>query len=192
MNTSTIIPKDLHEKMKSGETVALIDVRTPIEYREIHAVGAQNIPLDTLEPEKLLAEVGSKDEAVYMICRSGGRAAQACERMLAAGFTNVFSVEGGTLAWEAAGLPVVRNGEVISLERQIRIAAGSLVLIGSLLGFFVHSCWIMLPALVGAGLIFAGVTNTCGMGMLLAKMPWNQTNSGTATACESGSCCLRK
>ncbi len=194
MSSTTITPKELYDKLHSGITIELIDVRTPVEFREVHAVGARNVPLDALTPEKLLAEPGSKGTPVYMICRSGGRAAQACERMLAAGFADVVNVEGGTLAWVAAGLPVVRDHKVISLERQVRIAAGSLVLIGACLGFFVHPYWIALPAFVGAGLVFAGLTNTCGMGLLLAKMPWNRAagNSGATCPGKSDSCSLRK
>ncbi len=175
MNTSTISPKELYEKMQAGLGIVLIDVRTPGEYREMHASGARNIPLDTLEPVKLLEELGTKDATVYMICRSGGRAAQACERITAAGWTNVCNVLGGTLAWEMAGLPVDRNDKVtMSLERQVRIITGLLVLVGSLLGFFVHPYWIALPSIVGGGLVLAGLTNTCGMGVLLAAMPWNR------------------
>jgi rhodanese-related sulfurtransferase len=84
------------------------------------------------------------------------------------------SVDGGTQAWEAAGLPIVRGQKTISLERQVRIAAGSLVVLGAVLGYFVHPYFIGLSAFVGAGLVFAGVTDTCGMGMLLARMPWNK------------------
>lgn len=84
------------------------------------------------------------------------------------------SVEGGTLAWEGAGLPVVRGRRVISLERQVRIAAGALVVAGVLLGWLVHPAFLGLSAFVGAGLVFAGVTDTCGMGLLLARMPWNR------------------
>ena len=98
----------------------------------------------------------------------------------------VVNVEGGTAAWEAAGLPVVRGKKTISLERQVRIAAGVLVLVGSALGYFVHPYFIGVAAFVGAGLTFAGVTDTCGMGMLLARMPWNQVSqaSGDAACCE--------
>ena len=110
-----------------------------------------------------------------MICQSGGRAARACERFETAGFSNVFSIEGGTSAWEQAGLPIVRGTTgVIALERQVRIAAGALVLIGLALGWFVHPAFLGLSAFVGAGLVFAGVTDWCGMGLLLAKMPWNR------------------
>ncbi len=194
MSSTTITPKELYDKLRAGTAIELIDVRTPVEFREVHAVGARNVPLDTLTPEKLLTEPGSKGTPVYMICRSGGRAAQACERMVAAGFADVVNVEGGTLAWVEAGLPIVRDHKVISLERQVRIAAGSLVLIGALLGFFVHPYWIALSAFVGAGLVFAGLTNTCGMGLLLAKMPWNRAggNPGASCSVKSGSCSLRK
>ena len=88
---------------------------------------------------------------------------------------NAVVVEGGTTAWAAAGLPCESTGgRVISLERQVRIAAGALVLVGVLLGWFVHPYFVWLSAFVGGGLIFAGITDTCAMGMLLAKMPWNQ------------------
>jgi rhodanese-related sulfurtransferase len=94
------------------------------------------------------------------------------------------NVEGGTLAWEAAGLPVVRGQKVISLERQVRIVAGFLVLVGALLAMTVHPYFAGLSAFVGAGLMFAGITDTCGMGMLLARMPWNQVAGGTTETCE--------
>ena len=108
-----------------------------------------------------------------MICKSGGRGRQACEQLIAAGFSNVVNVDGGTQAWDAAGLPVMRGKKAISLERQVRIAAGSLVLTGAVLSQLVHPWWIGLSGFVGAGLIFAGITDTCGMGLLLARMPWN-------------------
>ena len=95
--------------------------------------------------------------------------------------TNVVNVEGGTTACVEAGLPVVRGKKAISLERQVRIAAGLLVLLGVLLGFLVHPVLFGLSAFVGAGLVFAGVTDFCGMGMLLARMPWNQCRDENPT-----------
>jgi rhodanese-related sulfurtransferase len=154
----------------------IIDVRTPAEFEQLHAQGAELVPLDELEPRALLASRnGSSDQPLYIICRTGSRAAKACERFAAAGFRNAYCIEGGTLAWEQAGLPVKRGtSKVISLERQVRIAAGSLVLLGIALGFFVHPVFFGLSGFVGAGLVFAGATDWCGMAMLLAKMPWNR------------------
>ncbi len=175
MNVTTITPKQLHELRSAGKAVDLIDVRTPVEFRELHAEGARNVPLDRLEPTALLqSRNGSAEQALYVICRSGGRGQKACEKLLAAGCREVVNVEGGTLAWAANGLPVVRGRKAMSLERQVRIAAGSLVLLGTVLGWLIDPVFLGLSAFVGAGLVFAGITDTCGMGMLLARMPWNQ------------------
>ena len=196
MNVTTMSPKQLQDLVQSGNSVDLIDVRTPVEYREVHVGFARNVPLDQLDATKLTSGRNGS-EPLYVICRSGSRGNQACEKFLAAGYTNVVNVEGGTQAWDQAGLPVVRGQKAISLERQVRIAAGLLVLVGSALGAFVSPYWIGLSAFVGAGLTFAGITDTCGMGMILARMPWNQVpkartagtpNSGAACAPKS-SCC---
>jgi rhodanese-related sulfurtransferase len=175
MTAPTITPKQLAELCQGNSQPDLIDVRTPVEFREVHVEVARNVPLDRLDPVALMqSRRGSQDEPLYLICRSGKRGRQACAKFLAAGFTNVVNVEGGTLACVESGLPVVRGMKAISLERQVRIASGLLVLLGALLGWFVHPAFIGLSAFVGAGLVFAGVTDTCGMGMLLARMPWNQ------------------
>ena len=169
---TTISPQDLARRIDRGEVREIIDVRTPAEFREVHATVARNVPLDTLTAEQMPAS--SAEQPLYLVCKAGGRSAKACQKLSDAGIVNVVSVEGGTQAWEAAGLPVVRGKEVMSLERQVRIAAGSLVLVGAALGYFVHPYFIGLSAFVGAGLVFAGITDTCGMGMLLARMPWNK------------------
>jgi rhodanese-related sulfurtransferase len=184
---TTISPKQLAELRQRQAKVELIDVRTPVEYREVHVEIAQNVPLDQLDPVALMqTRNGSDNEPLYLICRSGSRGQQACEKFLKAGFTNVVNIEGGTMACVEAGLPVVRGKAAISLERQVRIAAGSFVLIGSLLSCFGHPYWIALPAFIGAGLVFAGITDTCGIGMLLARMPWNQVPLEPATIAEAG------
>ena len=168
--------------------VDLIDVRTPVEFREVHATCARNVPLDSLDPAAVMeARNGTADRPLYVICKSGNRSSQAVEKFLQAGFTNVLSVDGGTTAWEQANLPVQRGKKAVSLERQVRIAAGFLVLIGGLLAIFVHPYFAGLAAFVGAGLMFAGITDTCGMGMLLAKMPWNQVKNESCGSNES--CC---
>jgi rhodanese-related sulfurtransferase len=175
MTVPTVAPRQLQELFGRGEVIDLLDVRTPAEFRELHAVGARNVPLDRLDPDAVLkARSGQAQQPLYVICRSGSRAGEACRKFAAAGHANVISVEGGTLAWEQAGLPVVRGRKAVSLERQVRIAAGSLALLGSVLALAVHPWFALLPAFVGGGLVFAGVTDTCGMGLLLARMPWNQ------------------
>lgn len=184
---TTISPKQLHEAVQAGQPVELIDVRTPVEFREVHVGLARNVPLDRLDAAQIAAERNGSSQPLYVICRSGGRGKQACEKLAAAGVAHVVNVEGGTLAWEQAGLPVVRGQQAMSLERQVRIAAGLLVLAGSLLGAFVSPYWIALSAFVGAGLVFAGITDTCGMGMLLARMPWNQVSqTGDANPATAG------
>lgn len=175
----TISCQGLQQQASSGSMIDVIDVRTPVEFREVHCTHARNVPLDVLKPEAVMAERTNAEQPLYVICKSGARAEKACGAFIAAGFSNVVNVEGGTDAWAAAGLPIVRGKKAISLERQVRMAAGSLVLIGSVAGYFGPDYWIGLAAFVGAGLVFAGITDTCGMGMLLAKMPWNQVSDAT-------------
>jgi rhodanese-related sulfurtransferase len=171
MNTTSISPQRLSELRKTGKGIDLIDVRTPVEYREVHVEFAKNIPLDQLDPQAVMqARNGLRDEPLYLVCHTGSRGEKACAKFRQAGYTNVVNVEGGTLACEQIGLPLIRGKKAISLERQVRIAAGSLVLLGAILGWLIHPACIGLSAFVGAGLIFAGITDTCGMGMLLARM----------------------
>ena len=175
MSVTNISPQQLGELRRTGKKVELLDVRTPAEYQALHVDFAQNVPLDRLDPAQIIhARNGSKDEPLYIVCQSGGRSKKACEQFHQAGFTQAVNVEGGTLACDAAGLSMVRGKKVMSLERQVRIAAGSLVLTGVILGWFVHPYCFGISAFVGAGLVFAGITDTCGMGMMLAKMPWNR------------------
>ncbi len=199
----SIMPQELNELYQGNHPIRLFDVRTPAEFRAAHVPFAENRPLESLDPSAVARECrGAAEAPVYVICQKGGRGASACLKLAAAGLQRVVNVEGGTEAWELAGLPVARGKQAISLERQVRIAAGTLVLVGSLLGYFVHPYWIGLAAFVGSGLMFAGITDTCGMGMLLARMPWNQiarkscTMSGSplssATKTNSKSACCKE
>lgn len=177
----TINVKQLAEKQREGK-LDLVDVRMPVEFREVHAVGAKNYPLDSLDPKAIAgSRNGRSAEPIYLICKSGNRSSIAAQKFVEAGIENVYSVEGGTTAWAQAGLPVNRGQKAVSLERQVRIAAGFLVLLGAVLGYFVNINFVGLSAFVGAGLMFAGITDTCGMGMMLAKMPWNRCK-------DTGSC----
>ena len=171
----TISPIELQKILVTNPSSSVIDVRTPMEFAEVHVPQARSVPLDELKPGSLALP---KDQPVYLICRSGQRATKAAEKFAKEGFLQTIVVEGGTLAWIAANLPVTRSAvKVISLERQVRIAAGALVFIGVLLAHFVNYNFIWLSGFVGAGLVFAGITDFCGMGLLIAKLPWNRRKS---------------
>lgn len=167
---------------KSSSDVDLIDVRMPTEYREVHAKDAQNYPLDSLDPHAIAkTHRPGPDRPLYVICKTGGRSSKAVQKFLDAGIDHVVNVQGGTNAWVEAGLPVVRGKQAVSLERQVRITAGSIALIGSLAAIFTGNVYFAgIPAFIGAGLAFAGITDTCGMGMMLSKMPWNQCADGNS------------
>jgi rhodanese-related sulfurtransferase len=179
MSVLTISPSDVLVGRAKSPAARLIDVRTVAEFRSVHAQGATLIPFDQFDPGQFSRTNAGGNGPIYLICGSGARARTAAEKCVTAGLTDVAVVEGGTSAWVAAGLPVVRGRGAISLERQVRTAAGALVLIGVILGFSVHHIFFGLCAFVGAGLVFAGVTDTCGMGLILARMPWNQAGSGS-------------
>ena len=187
MTAASISPAELLRRCQSGSWPELIDVRTPSEFRDVHVSFARNIPLDQLDPRAVIAgRQGDSAEPLYVTCQAGGRGKTACERLAQAGLTNVVNVAGGTLACVEAGLPVVHGPKGFSLERQVRIVAGLLVFAGAALGWFVHPAWVGLAAFVGAGLVFAGVTNKCGMALLLLHMPWNRSG-GAEQACCAGS-----
>jgi len=167
----TITPVALDHLLTKEPALTILDVRTPMEFAEVHVPQAHNVPLDQFDP----ADFRTSPQPIYLLCKGGGRATKAAEKCSKAGIDNTVVIEGGTQAWIEAGLPVERSAvKVISLERQVRIAAGSLVLTGLILAWLVHPYFIILSAFVGTGLIFAGVTDWCGMGLLLAKMPWNK------------------
>jgi rhodanese-related sulfurtransferase len=179
MSVKTISLWEYRRLMELGRPLNLIDVRTPGEFARVHATGAQLMPLDDLDPAAIAAEHHNGDDSIYVLCQSGGRARKACQRLQDAGLANVYCVEGGTAAWEKMGLPVQRGGgKVISMERQVRIAAGLIVLIGVTLAWTIHPAFIAISAFVGAGLVFAGLTDLCGMAFVLGKMPWNRRSVG--------------
>jgi rhodanese-related sulfurtransferase len=176
---ATIDPKDLYVLLQRGEEINIVDVRTPAEFRSEHIPTAQLAPLDTLDARQIMtSRQGLSDVPLYLTCRTGNRAAQAQKLFVRAGFNNVVCIEGGTEAWEQAGLPVVRGKAAMPLDRQVRIAAGSLVLLGVALGLLLHSAALLLSGAIGAGLIYAGITGNCMMARLLGKLPWNQDRGG--------------
>jgi rhodanese-related sulfurtransferase len=161
----TLSTTELSARLQEGP-VFLLDVREYPEYAEGHVEGARCVPLGDLRRDPSLAGEGGE---VLLICRSGRRARDAANCLRDTGRFQPVVVDGGLDAWRQAGYPICKEKGPISLERQVRIAAGSLILTGLLapgLGF--------LPYVVGAGLIVAGVTNSCALGMLLARLPWNR------------------
>lgn len=195
--TETAIRHLPSDKVFEGDKVCgdyvLIDVRTPAEFAEMHIDGAINVPLGDLQTlmPTLAGEVSGKD--IVLVCRSGQRAQKATALINRPDAGDVFVLDGGIAAWDAKGLPLARGRTAISIERQVRIAAGALVLAGSLLATFVWYGFWVLPAFVGAGLAFAGLTDFCGMAILLAKMPWNRVKHGAASPTRApsslGGCC---
>lgn len=162
----------LRERLTEPTAPRLLDVRTPGEFATVHIPGSYNVPLDTLSEHR--DELTRYLDEVVLICRTGNRAAQAERTLAAAGMGNVHVLDGGLAAWETSGAPVTR-GPVNrwELERQVRLTAGTLVVLGVLLSLIVPGMQWM-SAAVGAGLMFAALTNTCAMGMLLAKLPFNR------------------
>jgi len=173
---NTISPQQLHDLLQQNPSLSLLDVRTSAEHATVHVPGVTLFPLDRLDATALSEQTAfTKEQPLYIFCHSGARAKLAAEKLEKGGYTQCFVVQGGTQAWEQSGFPVNRGaGKTISLERQVRIAAGSLVLSGVLLSLWINPAFIGLSGFVGAGLIFAGVTDWCGMGLLLARMPWNR------------------
>jgi rhodanese-related sulfurtransferase len=157
--------------LERGEAV-LVDVREPAEHAGERIPGARLAPLSTFAPAQVPTEPGKK---LVLHCGTGQRSTQAGHKLLAAGFAEIYNLRGGLQAWEDAGYTVERSQHApISLQRQVQIVAGSLVLVGTMLGAIVSPWFLLLSGFVGAGLTFAGLTNTCGMAMLLARLPYNQ------------------
>ena len=167
-----LLPEDLSEVLGIRSDVRIIDVRTPGEFESAHIRGAYNVPLDSLAEHS--AEIKRVSEPVVLVCQSGRRAAQAETALKKAGFPNLHVLDGGLNAWTASHKPVVEGRKRLSLERQVRIVAGALAAVGAILSLTVHPWFAFIPAFIGSGLVFAGITDFCGMAMLLAKLPYNR------------------
>jgi rhodanese-related sulfurtransferase len=173
--SSSISPAELQRLRQGGATCDLLDVRTPPEHASAHVAGVQLVPLDDLDPAAFLQRRSTSAGPLYVICQSGARAARAIEKFRSAGFNDCILVEGGTQGWIDAGLPVERGiSKVIPLMRQVQIAVGFISAVGAVLALTVDYRFAILPLFIGCGLVFAGVTGTCGMALLIARMPWNR------------------
>ncbi|MHA6793843.1 rhodanese-like domain-containing protein [Pseudonocardia bannensis] len=171
--TTSVDVAGLRKRLDDANPPRLVDVRTPAEFEAAHIPGSVNVPLDALRARRaeLIRHLNGDD---VLVCRSGQRAGQAERALAEAGLPGVRVLTGGLTAWQASGAPVNRGRQRWDLERQVRFVAGFLVLLG-LLGSLLVPGLQWFSAAIGAGLVFAAVSGTCAMGMLLAKMPWNRT-----------------
>ncbi len=167
-------------------TPLYIDVRTPQEFETVHITGARNIPLPDLH--KYLDELKtlSSERPLTLVCRTQNRVKIAFEYLTNNGITNCDILEGGITDWVAQEKPVIKGQHRISLEGQVRAIAGGSILAGVALGFLVHSGFFLLPAIVGAGLLHAGLTDSCLMGMLLSKLPMNRIGNSPSAMGKKG------
>jgi rhodanese-related sulfurtransferase len=178
-----ISPKDTAGILAKDAGCKLIDVRSPLEYSEVHIKGSINIPMDMVASK--LDELSRSDDACIVLCRTGNRSAMAADMLLQSGIKDVRVLDGGMTRWQKERLPVEKGVGGVSLERQVRIAAGTIVLTGLALALLVHPAFLIITAFIGCGLIYSGATDNCMMGMLLMKLPYNRklykTKSGGGT-----------
>jgi len=185
MQVKSVSPARLCLLVSAGQPHELLDVRTPPEFINAHVPGATLIPLDDLNAVHYLKDHRSGNP-IYIICQSGGRARKAIERFEACGCQDAVLVEGGTQAWIDAGLPVNRGTtNVLPILRQVQIVVGTLSIVSALLALFVSTWFAIIPLLLGCGLLFAGITGTCGMALLLVRMPWNRSYSECLDLCRT-------
>lgn len=185
----SISPHSLHAVLREGRPCTILDVRTPAEFESAHLPGTHALPLNELSPAALQKLALAPGTDLYLLCQSGGRARRAADQLAAAGVSGCTVVEGGLDACITAGLPVERGASsVLPLMRQVQIVIGLVSGIGAALAVWKHPLFGLIPLFTGAGLLFAGLTGTCGLALLLARMPWNQRGSkpGAATSCCSG------
>lgn len=171
MSTETIKPEELYRR---GQSIYLLDVRTPTEFSQQHAANAVNLPLGDLQRGAPLPP--DLCQAVGLLCQSGTRAREAAQLLERRDSQlQLLVAEGGTEGWRAAGLPVVHGVSLgWTIERQVRLVVGCLILLAVTLNRMGMDAAIYLAGLIGLGLAFAGLTNTCGMALLLTQMPWNR------------------
>ena len=176
MNHKRIHPLDLIGQKNTD--LCIVDVRTTAEVQAESLPNCIHIPLHDLTPERLQAELSTRGQpptSIYLLCQAGRRAEMAADQLKGKVSPELCIIEGGMNAVKQSQIPITQTRkQVMSLERQVRIAAGFLVLTGVVLGTWVNPLAYGLSGFVGAGLTFAGITDTCLMGMLIARMPWNK------------------
>jgi rhodanese-related sulfurtransferase len=160
------------ELAAKNSRVKFLDVRSASEFSQVHIKDAIHIPIDMLGAK--VNELSGSGDSYIMVCHTGNRAAMAADMLIQSGTHQVKVMTGGMVAWQKEKLAIIKGSGGMSLERQVRCVAGSLVLLGVILAYFVHPAFMFISAFVGAGLVFAGLTDSCAMGMLLMKLPYNK------------------
>lgn len=173
MSYTLISPSEVRAQQAAG--ALLIDIRQSDEFRREHLPGAISLPLDALLNGAPIASQSPTQKVIFH-CQSGKRTQQNADALVrAAGSAPVAILEGGLNSWKQANLPTVEDKrQPRPLMQQVQMVAGSLILLGVVLGYALHPGFFLLSGFVGAGLLFAGVSGWCGMALLLAKMPWNK------------------
>lgn len=167
-----IVPRDASALVQKNPRVKLLDVRSVLEFSQVHIKDSINVPIDMLSAK--MNDLSQSGQSYIVLCRTGNRSPMAADMLLQSGIHGVKVMLGGMTRWQKERLPVIKGEGGISLERQVRLIAGTLVLTGIILSWFVHWAFIIVPVFVSCGLIFAGLTDNCLMGMLLMKLPYNK------------------
>lgn len=170
---TTLTPREAKRRLDDGSAI-LVDIRDPDEYAREHIIGARLVPLTSIDTHDFDRDRAS-GKAIIFHCQSGRRTAANAAQLISAGFKESYILAGGLNGWRDAGLPShLDRSKPIELQRQVQIAAGSLVVLGVVLSALVSPWFVLLSAFVGGGLVFAGATGTCGMAQFLLLMPWNK------------------
>lgn len=173
-----IDPQALRNSGTEASAIDLLDVRTPAEFEDMHVNGAVLMPLDRFQPERAMASFADRgvgiDSPLFLTCQSGVRASEAAAQLMDRGYSNVWVIDGGVPAMRRAGFPVTLGRATLSIERQVQIALGVMVLLKVGFGVAVHPLFLGLLALLGVGLALSGLTGNCMLAQLLSRMPWNR------------------
>lgn len=171
---------ELRRAQQADPRIRILDVRTPSEFEDAHIAGAYNVPLDQLAEHTADLRAGA-DGMIVLVCQSGRRAQEAEALLRRSGMPNARVLDGGIQAWRGEGLPTTRVRPRVSLERQVRIVAGAVVALGSVAALTVSPMWAAVPMAIGSGLVIAGISDSCAMGLLLARLPYNRS----AASCDT-------
>jgi glyoxylase-like metal-dependent hydrolase (beta-lactamase superfamily II)/rhodanese-related sulfurtransferase len=167
-----VSPRDALSLAQKDPQVKLLDVRSALEFSQVHIKDSVNVPIDMLSGK--INDLSGSNQTYIVLCHAGNRSPMAADMLIQSGIHGVKVMQGGMTRWQKEGLPAIRGEGGISLERQVRLIAGSLVLAGILLSLLIDWAFILIPVFVSCGLIFAGLTDNCLMGMLLMKLPYNK------------------